>query len=352
MAIFLQEGFINPSHNTEAQKVFESLMEEYHITPDSFKMFNDPDCGYEIMYEAEIAYNAIKEEMMLQEMTIIREESSDGSEESAQKKKSWWERFVAMIKGWWDKFRKFLSNVWQSIKNFFKAIYARLFKRDAWKRLQDQLKNKAEKEKTADIRARIDYEETQKKLSTLQSDYDTLKTTLAEQGKALANAEATIKSMKEDTSGDEKIESLINKNKELDDKISQVSDTIKDGLSKVKEDMNERSKGFKTSLQKVQNDISKAQGMEGSLKALETLIDGYMAQSVHYGEQATKYAEEGKKAFGSKNPKKGNYYKKLAERAQRLSTHFRDAANAVTQQAMVLKTAINRVSMATVERAA
>ena len=135
--IFLNEDIVNSGAISGGMpRELKKLNEEFGLNEADFAQFANPNAGYEICYEMELAFNTLERQMLNEEAAILLSEAEEDEKES----KGFWMRIADAIKRWAKAFLNILAKAWNAITNFFTKIWEFLFGKKAKENVEETKK--------------------------------------------------------------------------------------------------------------------------------------------------------------------------------------------------------------------
>lgn len=296
--IFLNEDIVS-SGFTSASSELRKLNEELGLNEADFAQFANPNAGYEICYEMEMAFNALERQMLNEEAAILLSEAEEG--EGEKESKGFWTRVWDTIVRWAKNFLEILGKAWNAIKNFFKKIWEFLFGRKA-------------KENVEETKKELKLASRDMKFKFIKVDFDAITAIWAKFRKIEGEAKKVFNFEEETVVVDAK------------DLQAFVKDVKKDLEADVKKFKENKDYVIGTAAEAEKN-LENALKANGFIKYIQDSVDDYLAASKHCTETSKKIAGEIKSLSG----------KKLDRETKEELKDYRNSAAAFKSLAVLMK---------------
>ena len=307
--IFLNEDFASDFSSTGTPSTLRQLNEEFNLNEADFSHFARLDAGYEIMYEAECAFNQIQMAVMNEEFKIMLEE-----EEGSQ---GFWARVAATLEKWWNWFKGVLAKVWNAIKAFFTKIKNFFFG------------NKKTEEKVKEKKKVLDLAKPNAKFKFYEVDFDAIK-----------QYHDSFKRLIMNIAKYDGKEELLDK-KDSQDFIKTYKEELKEQTKKFKDVFADKEKKMKTgSASEARKALDESMKAISFVTALESMSNDALKDSSKYADEVKKDKDKLKNKKTSKEDKEkiknGLNYKVM------MATFHKDIAKGVVEATGLIVKAVQK----------
>ena len=270
--IFLNEDIVSSGFSSIGTSLeLKKLNEELGLNEADFAQFANPNAGYEICYEMEVAFNALERQMLNEEAAILLSEAEEDEKES----KGFWSQVWETLVKWAKYFIEILGKAWNAIKNFFKKIWEFLFGK----------------------KAKENAEETKKELKLAPSDikYKFIKVDFD----AIKDMWTKLKRIEDEAKKSISDGTVVIAARDLQVFVKDVKKELKDDVVKFKEN---KDAVIGTAAEAAKN-LENALQSSGFVGFIHTMTETFLAKSRAYTAQVKKQADKIKELSGKKDSK-------------------------------------------------
>lgn len=294
--IFLNEDIVSNGFSGASSEL-RKLNEELGLNEADFAQFANPNAGYEICYEMEVAFNTLERQMLNEEAAILL---SEAEEEGEKESKGFWTKVWETLVKWAKYFVEILAKAWNAIKNFFKKIWEFLFGKKAKEQVEETKKEL--KLAASDIKYKF-----------VKVDFDAIKAMWSKLQKIEAEAK---KSVNDGT--------VVVDAKALQAFVKDVKKDLEGDVKKFKEN---KDAVIGTAAEAEKN-LENAVQSSGFVDFIQKMTDSFLAKSRAYTANTKKQADKIKALTGKKDSKEdlkearnaAGAYKALATLMKELAT--------------------------------